>query len=129
MNTTTFCDITSCRPLKVKRRFGGTYRLHYQSRRISRVLLSSCFQTGISLGLFFDSKDEGDMFLRNVYLISSDYTTLYPRRSTLEPIISTIRVLRRLGFLFCNLDIHLKILDRAFIRLIYAYMVRGSVVA
>jgi hypothetical protein len=30
-------DITSCSPLKVNRRFGGTYRLHLQSRRISRA--------------------------------------------------------------------------------------------
>jgi hypothetical protein len=31
------------------------------------------------LGLFFDTEDEGDMFLRNVGLLSVDYTALYPR--------------------------------------------------
>jgi hypothetical protein len=30
-----FWDITPCSPWKVNRRFGGTYRLHLQSRRIS----------------------------------------------------------------------------------------------
>jgi hypothetical protein len=30
-----FCDITSCSPLKVIRRFGGTYRLHLKDRGIS----------------------------------------------------------------------------------------------
>jgi hypothetical protein len=30
-------DITPCIPLKVNRSFGGTYRLHFQGRRISRI--------------------------------------------------------------------------------------------
>jgi hypothetical protein len=30
MNSTIFCDITLCSPLKVNRRFGGTYYLHLQ---------------------------------------------------------------------------------------------------
>jgi hypothetical protein len=46
-----FWDITPCSPLKVIRRFGGTYCLHLQ---------------GFLLGLFFDPEDGGDMFLRNV---------------------------------------------------------------
>jgi hypothetical protein len=33
-----FWDITLCNPLKVKRRFGGTCRLHLQGRRISQAL-------------------------------------------------------------------------------------------
>jgi hypothetical protein len=33
--TTVFWDITPCSPLKVNRRFGGTYRLYLQGRRIS----------------------------------------------------------------------------------------------
>jgi hypothetical protein len=32
------------------------------------------------LGLFFDPEDEGDIFLRNVGWLSTDYTALYPRR-------------------------------------------------
>jgi hypothetical protein len=31
-------------------------------------------------GLFFDPEDGGDMFLRNVGWLSTDYTVLYPRR-------------------------------------------------
>jgi hypothetical protein len=34
---TIFWDITPCSPLKVNRRFGGTYRLHLQGRKISRA--------------------------------------------------------------------------------------------
>jgi hypothetical protein len=40
-------------------------------------LLPTCFHAGFLFGLFFDPEDRGDIFLRNV---SSDYTTLYPRR-------------------------------------------------
>jgi hypothetical protein len=36
MKSTILWDITPCSPLKVSRHFGGTYRLHLQSRRISR---------------------------------------------------------------------------------------------
>jgi hypothetical protein len=32
------------------------------------------------LGLFFDPKDGGDMFLQNVGWLSTGYTALYPRR-------------------------------------------------
>jgi hypothetical protein len=37
MKSAVFWDITPCSPLKVNRRFGGTYRLHLHGRRISRV--------------------------------------------------------------------------------------------
>jgi hypothetical protein len=40
-------DITPCIPLKVSRRFGGSYLLH----------------AGFLLGSFFDPEDGGDMFL------------------------------------------------------------------
>jgi hypothetical protein len=33
MKSTIFWDITPCSPLKVYRRFGGTYRLHLQGRK------------------------------------------------------------------------------------------------
>jgi hypothetical protein len=33
MKNTIFRDITSCSPLNVNRRFGGTYRLHLQGRQ------------------------------------------------------------------------------------------------
>jgi hypothetical protein len=37
LKSTIFCDITPCSPLKVNRRFGGTYRLNLQGRRMSRA--------------------------------------------------------------------------------------------
>jgi hypothetical protein len=48
MKSSVFWDITPCNPLSVNRRFGGTYRLHLQGRRISQAssachLLSSWF--------------------------------------------------------------------------------------
>jgi hypothetical protein len=35
--STVFWDMTPCSPLKVNRRFGGTYRLHFQGRRINQT--------------------------------------------------------------------------------------------
>jgi hypothetical protein len=40
---------------------------------------SKCFHSGIFLGSF-DPEDGGDMFLRNVDRLSTDYTAFYPRR-------------------------------------------------
>jgi hypothetical protein len=37
MKSTIFWDITPCISMKVNRRFGGTYRLHLQGRRISKA--------------------------------------------------------------------------------------------
>jgi hypothetical protein len=37
LKSTIFWDITPCSPLKVNRRFGGTYSLHLQGRRIRRA--------------------------------------------------------------------------------------------
>jgi hypothetical protein len=70
MKSTIFWDITPCSLLRVNRRFGGTYCLHLQGRRISwaRSQHESRWQDG------------GDMFFRNVGWLSMDYTELYPRR-------------------------------------------------
>jgi hypothetical protein len=59
MKSTIFWDITPCSLLKVNRRFGGTYRLYIQGRRISRArnqresrwqaeALMGCFDTMLS---------------------------------------------------------------------------------
>jgi hypothetical protein len=37
IKSTIFWVITPCIPLRVNRRFGGTYRLHFQRRQISRA--------------------------------------------------------------------------------------------
>jgi hypothetical protein len=37
MKSSIFWDITPCSPMNFNRRFGGTYRLHLQGRRISRL--------------------------------------------------------------------------------------------
>jgi hypothetical protein len=87
IKSTIFWDITPCSPLRVNRRFGGTYRLHLQCRKTSRAWNQSesrwqaelCFHAGFLLGLFFDPEDRGDMFLRNVGWLSTDYTALYHR--------------------------------------------------
>jgi hypothetical protein len=63
MKSNIFWDITPCSPLKINRRFGGTYRLHLQGRKIS--LQDFSVKAGGKLSLFFDLEDGGDMFLRN----------------------------------------------------------------
>jgi hypothetical protein len=60
MKDTIFWDIMPRSPLKVSRRFGGTYRLSIQGRK---ALLATCFRAGFLLGLIFDSEDGGDMFI------------------------------------------------------------------
>jgi hypothetical protein len=42
--------------------------------------LSHLFHSGFLFSLFFDPEDGGDMFVRNIGLLSTDYTTLFPRR-------------------------------------------------
>jgi hypothetical protein len=37
LESTVFCDITPCSPLKFNQYFGGTYHLHLHGRRISRA--------------------------------------------------------------------------------------------
>jgi hypothetical protein len=89
MKSTIFWDTTPCSPLNVNRRFGGTYRLHLQGRKISsaRNQRESRWQAELLslppaflLIIFFHPEDGGDMLLRNVGWLSTDYTALYPRR-------------------------------------------------
>jgi hypothetical protein len=65
-----FWDITSCSPLSVNRRFGGTCRFH--------LALVTCFNPGFLVGLFLDPEDGGDVFSWNVCWLPTDYTALYP---------------------------------------------------
>jgi hypothetical protein len=73
IKSSVFWDITPCSQLEVNRRFGGTYRLHFQGWRISRALLSSA--------CFVQVYDDGaHLFLRNAGWLSMDYMALYPGR-------------------------------------------------
>jgi hypothetical protein len=89
VKSTTFWDKLPYSPLKVNRCFGGINHLHLQGRRISWrwaqpwkqvALLAICFHAAFLLCLYFDLENGGDMFLRNVSWLSTDYTALYPRR-------------------------------------------------
>jgi hypothetical protein len=56
MKISIFWDITPCSPLKVNRRFGETYRLHLQGRRVSQKRNQS--EAG-------SKQIRGEIFLRN----------------------------------------------------------------
>jgi hypothetical protein len=90
MENTIFWEITQCSPMKSDGSFGRICQLLLQGRRISqarnprktyskagskfkgRYLFHACFLQG----LFFDSEDGGDTFLRNFGSISTKYTGL-----------------------------------------------------
>jgi hypothetical protein len=54
MKSTIFWDITTCSPLSVNRRFGGTYRFYLQGKHTR-------FHAGFLLNLFFRPEDRGDV--------------------------------------------------------------------
>jgi hypothetical protein len=65
LKSSIFWNITTRSPLKVRwKQSPACYLLH----------------AGFLLCLFFDTENGGDMFLRNVCWLSTDYTALYPRR-------------------------------------------------
>jgi hypothetical protein len=81
MKSTLFWDLMPCSPLKVNRRFGGTWLPYSDSRnKPARNQSEVRWQAEFLHGLFFDIEDGGDMFLRNVGLLPEDHTALYPRR-------------------------------------------------
>jgi hypothetical protein len=49
MKSSIFWDIMTRSPLKVNRSFRGTYRLHLQSRSVSRVRILLCFPSDFTL--------------------------------------------------------------------------------
>jgi hypothetical protein len=46
-------------------------------------LLTVWFNIGFSPGLRFNPEEIGNIFLRNVHWLSTDYTTLYPHDKTI----------------------------------------------
>jgi hypothetical protein len=64
MKSIIFWDMTPCSPLSFNRRFGGTYRLHFQGRR--NWFSKPARNQVASRTYFFDPEDGGEKFLRNV---------------------------------------------------------------
>jgi hypothetical protein len=56
----------------------GGYEEYYVVGYNAVYSVATCFQAGILLDLFHH-EDEGDMFLRNIGRLSTDYAALYPR--------------------------------------------------
>jgi hypothetical protein len=75
-----FWDITPCSLLEVIRRFGGTYRLCLQCRRISQARNQRENRWQAELCLLFGPDDGGDMLLRDGDKVQPDYTASRPRR-------------------------------------------------
>jgi hypothetical protein len=72
-----------CSLMKINRRFGGTYRLFFQGRRVSQA--SCLLHAGLLRDIFFDPEDGDNQFLRNVGSLPPDYMDLYRRR---QPLLS-----------------------------------------
>jgi hypothetical protein len=73
MKSSIFWDITRCNLLKINTRFGGN---------IFAFIFRACYLplSAFLLGLFFNSEDGGEMFIRNVHWFWKDYTSLYRAR-------------------------------------------------
>jgi hypothetical protein len=68
--------------LKLYKRYSSRRYLAVENLCTLRLSMPgrTCFHSGFLFSLFFNPEDGGDMFLRNVDLLSTDYTALYPRR-------------------------------------------------
>jgi hypothetical protein len=82
-NSSIFSDIVPYSPLKVNRRFGGTFRSHLRSWRISQTRNQLYASSWFLLCSLIALKTEVKMFFRNVVWNSTDYKALYPRRYNL----------------------------------------------
>jgi hypothetical protein len=84
LKTSFLWNITPCSPLKVNRRFGGTYRLHLQSRRISQARNQlGAGSIAFLFGLFFYPED-GDMFSETSVHFQETTRRYIPEETTLH---------------------------------------------
>jgi hypothetical protein len=74
MKSTIFWDITPCNPLEVNPRFGETYRLHLQGRRVRQARNQSEIRWPT------EPEDGRGIFLRNAGRLSTNYKALCPRK-------------------------------------------------
>jgi hypothetical protein len=72
-------NITQYNPLKINRRFGGTCRMNFRGPRVSQTRKKPWNRRKAELFSFL-AEDGGDMFNRNVSCLSTEHTSLYPRR-------------------------------------------------
>jgi hypothetical protein len=77
LKSTIFWDITPRSPLKVNRRFGGTYRLHLQGRRITEQ------ETSVEAGRFTFNGLHGGIYQKIELFITTAVRTLNPTQRLL----------------------------------------------
>jgi hypothetical protein len=92
MKSTIFWDITPCSPLSVNRRFGGTYRLHLQVRKISQQEISvkaggkQSIQAGFLLVYFSTLKRR--LTLNGLHGIMSQKMVLFEKRNDYKIVVA-----------------------------------------
>jgi hypothetical protein len=75
---------------------------------------SACYLTYFSFGLFFESEYGGDMYLRNVGWLPTDYTPIYPRRYNISSVtylyvtILPCILVTRFRHVLCFLCVHFR---------------------
>jgi hypothetical protein len=82
MKSCIFWDMTPCSPLKIdvsEEHIAYIFRAEEQTEQETSSACYLC-QVGFLLGLLFDPDDDGEIFLRNVGRLTTDYMALYPRR-------------------------------------------------
>jgi hypothetical protein len=74
--------VVVCSPLKINPTFRRNMSPPFSGskNKPSKILACYLFNAGFFLGVSFNPEVEGDIFLRNVDIYSTDYTKLYPRR-------------------------------------------------
>jgi hypothetical protein len=79
VNSSVFLDVAPYYPVEVRIRFGRTYSLHLQGRRVNQIsclLLDAYF-----LGLLFDYKDSGSTWITELHGVTTKNTVIAVRIS------------------------------------------------